>query len=134
METEQTTLFNESLNRCNRRPGLLDRFYDHFIASSPEIAEKFKNTNLANQKKMLMASFYTMVHFSSKNPEEQKMMERLSKIHSKADKDIPPHMYDLWLDCLIQTVKEFDTLFSSEIESAWRASMKPGISFLTSRH
>jgi len=41
---------------------------------------------------------------------------------------------NLWLDCLIQAVKESDPDFTHEIESAWREKMLPGIQVMKSHY
>ena len=61
-------------------------------------------------------------------------LERLAKLHSRAELDITPGLYDLWLDRLVQAVKEFDPMFDLEIEAAWRHALRPGIEFMKSRY
>ena len=61
-------------------------------------------------------------------------LERLAKLHSRAELDIKPELYDLWLDRLVQAVKEFDPMFDMEIETAWRRTPQPGIEFMKSRY
>jgi hypothetical protein len=43
-------------------------------------------------------------------------------------------LYDVWLECLIEAVKEFDPQYSDEIESLWREAMAFGIEFMQSRY
>jgi hypothetical protein len=40
----------------------------------------------------------------------------------------------VWLDCLIETVRQFDPKFNEEVATAWRAVFSKGIEFMTSRH
>ena len=53
---------------------------------------------------------------------------------SRAELDIKPELYDLWLDRLVQAVREFDPKFDPEIETAWRRVLRPGIEFMKSRY
>jgi len=46
---------------------------------------------------------------------------------------VRPEMYDTWRDCLLQSVKEYDPLFSDEIEQAWRAAAEFAIDFMRER-
>ncbi len=56
------------------------------------------------------------------------LRESLSaKRHSRAELDIKPELYDLWLDQLVQAVREFDRMFDTEIEAAWRRLLQAGI-------
>ena len=50
------------------------------------------------------------------------------------DLDIRPGLYDAWLDCLIQSVREYDPDFTDEIEELWRDVMRFGIKYLTDRY
>ena len=42
-------------------------------------------------------------------------------------KDFLKRFYDLWLECLIEAVSEFDPNYSPAIEKAWRKTMQTGI-------
>jgi len=39
-------------------------------------------------------------------------------------------MYDTWLNCLIQAVREFDRRFNLDVETAWRAVMGPWVEMM----
>ena len=43
----------QSYGRCCASDGFFDSFYDHFLATSPEVRDKFANTNMAGQKLLL---------------------------------------------------------------------------------
>ena len=76
---------------------------------------------------MIMASI-------EQKPEGNVHLERIAARHSRSGLDIGPHLYDLWLDCLIQAVRECDPLFGEETEQAWRKVMQVGIEFLKSKY
>lgn len=134
MTEKEIALFNDSLERCSTSADFLDYFYRTFMASSPEVAEKFKHTDFKKQKILLKTSFYMMMLAAMGKPEAQEHLERIAQVHSKKGRDIRPGLYDLWLDCLIQAVRKFDRAFNKDIEDAWRAMMKPGIEFMKSRY
>jgi hemoglobin-like flavoprotein len=71
---------------------------------------------------------------ASDDSEKKLHLERLAKRHSRAEMDIKPELYDLWLDRLVQAVEEFDPMFNMEIEIAWRRLLQPGIDFMKSRY
>ena len=119
-----TELFNDSLERCISRPYFLDRFYQTLLKASPEAAEK--------QAIMLKASLY-MLMLAGK-PEAEAHLTRIASIHSRRGRDIPPELHDVWLDCLIETVREFDPQCNPQIEAAWRRKLRPGIEFIKSKY
>ena len=127
-------LFNDSLERCTSGRRFLDRFYELFVASSAEVAAKFATTDFRVQKAALKVSLYMIMASIERKPEGTVHLERIAARHSRSGLDIGPHLYDLWLDCLIQAVRECDPLFGEETERVWRRVMRVGIEFLKSRY
>jgi hemoglobin-like flavoprotein len=128
-------LFNDSLARCLRGDQFFQRFYELFLASSAEVRDKFRGTDFRKQRRMLQASFYMLMEYIALGwPECQAYLERIAAAHGKQGRNIPPHLYDLWLECLLRAVQEFDDLYTQEVEAAWRFMMGAGITFLKSRY
>lgn len=133
---EDLALFNDSLERCQGHHALdfLGRFYDLFMATSEEVREKFKDTDLVRQKRMLAMSLYDMIGAICGNDQATAALEKVALIHSRRDRDIRPEFYDAWFDALLQAVRECDPDYTPRIERAWRAVMAYGIEFLKSRY
>lgn len=110
-------------------PAFVSRFYELFLASSPEVAGRFENTDMSRQKTMLHDSFTTLVEFNRQR-RLSTQMAHLAAVHGPNASDIRPALYDLWLESLIQTVAEFDPDFDRDVELAWRLTLAPGISYL----
>lgn len=128
-------LFNDSLARCLRGGRLFERFYELFLASSDEVREKFRDTDFRRQRRMLQTSFYMLVEYMALGwPECEAYLERIAAAHGRRGRDVAPHLYDLWLDCLLRAVKECDERYSAQIDAAWRHVMDAGILFLKSRY
>ena len=133
MRERDVELFNDSIERCSCRPDFLRRFYTLFLASSDTIAKKFEHTDLRKQARLLKTSLY-IIMLASGESERIVHLERLAKRHSRAELDIKPELYDLWLDRMVQAIKEFDPMFDPETETAWRRVLQPGIEFMKSRY
>lgn len=134
MDAQDAELFNDSLGRCLRTPEFLNRFYELFLASSDEVTRKFAHTDFRVQVRMLKGSLYLMMLASSGSSEMLSDLERVAKLHSRTEMDIRPELYDLWLDCLVQAVQQFDPLFDEGVERVWRLGLEPGIAFMKSRY
>lgn len=107
----------------------LDRFYQRFFSADPLVAEKFGATDMAHQKQMLRESLAEMAEFAltrQSNP----YIVTLARIHGSRGRDIPVRLYDLWLDCLVDTVREMDSDATDAVALAWRIVMGPGIEFM----
>ena len=127
-------VFDDSLARCLAKHGFLDRFYELFLASSEEVREKFRDTDFARQKKMLADSLSLMTRMSGAPVDELEELDRVARRHGRHDLDIGFELYDLWLESLMQTVREFDGHFDRDVDRAWRNVLAEGIRFMQSRH
>ena len=134
MEQARVNEFAASLTRCMIGSGFLDRFYELFQNSSEEIAEKFRNTDFERQKSALRSSLYVMVVAVEGGDAAMAYLDRIARQHSRAELDIRPQFYEVWLDCLIQTVKEHDPEYTEETEKLWREVMRFGIDYITARY
>jgi len=121
----------DSLGRCVGCDTFLERFYELFMASSTQVAELFRQTEMERQKEMLRASLYEMLVAAgtAKGPAHNEL-ERLARRHR--DLGVTDEMYDLWLDALIEAAREHDTHFSDELEKDWRASLREPLGLMKS--
>jgi hypothetical protein len=135
MSRSELGLFNDSLARCRDHGRFFDQFLELFLASSDEVRAKFHSTDLVRQRRMLQSSFYMLVEYLALgSPESEKYLERIAAEHGRQGRDIPPHLYDFWLEALLRAVQKCDDRYSTEVEAAWRHVMGAGIHFLTSRY
>lgn len=130
MEKDYLQIFNDSYLRCSDDPQFIDRFYTRFISSSEEVADKFKTTNMDVQKDMLLKSLAYMMN-AHKRPN---VLSLIASKHDKNHFDVPPHLYSVWLNCMIDAVEQTDPLFDKKIEEAWRFVMQPGIDYMVGRY
>ena len=124
-------LFYDSYLRCvvSDQDGFFKRFYQLFIASDPEISKMFAHTDMERQISLLQESLLHMIDFSNSRVANERMRQ-VATYHGSTEMNIPLHMFDLWMDRLIATVRERDTRFNAHIETAWRVSLAPGIAFI----
>jgi len=125
-----TRQFNESLDRCLADPAFLDRFYHLLTSSSEEIAEKFRQTDFDRQKGALKTALFVLLFAHEWNLAGDAYLQGVARRHSRKDLGVRPELYDVWIECLLQTVTEFDSSFCPQVEDAWRKVVGPGIAFL----
>lgn len=124
-----------SLERCGANPRFLERFYDLFLAASPAIRAKFKDTNFHRQRRMVQASLHGVVAFVRYGESwPDPYLREVAETHSRRDLDIAPELYELWLQSLLQAVAEHDPQHNAAIHYAWQRVMRVGIGFFTSRY
>ncbi len=127
---EDVRIFNDSLDRLLSNPRSLDIFYDKFIGASEDVAAKFADTDMQPQKRALRASLCTAMLAADGNRPAIEQLRQLGGRHR--DLDIGPEHYDLWLDCLIATVRECGGgIFDVRTERVWRAVLQIAIGIMT---
>lgn len=127
-------VFHDSLTRCLGDPAFMDRFYDTFLASSDDVRSRFRGTDFARQKRMLKTSLFLIMLANDGQPEGVQHLERIAERHSARGLDIPPRLYVLWLDALLDTVRATDPRCDPSVLAAWDAMMAPGIAAMVARH
>ncbi len=118
----------QSYGRCCASPEFFDSFYRHFLASSPEIREKFANTDMSGQKLLLRQGILNLVMHARGMPDTK--LRALGATHSRAGFDIRPELYDLWQQSLLLTIGEHDPQCCAETRTAWSEVLNKGISVI----
>ena len=124
----------DSFGRCVAKPKFIDRFYEIFLASSPEIKPRFEHTDFAKQKELLQRGLTMLVMFSDGSETAKMTLDRIGDSHNRKGINIPPALYRFWMDSLIKTVSEFDPKFSPEVESAWRRVIQKGVDYIVAKY
>jgi hemoglobin-like flavoprotein len=127
--------FEGSLARCTSQPRFLDLFYTKFLASSPKVREKFKDTDFVRQKRALKASLHMiLLAAGDEGGDPGKYLSDVAERHGARQLDVGAELYDLWLDSLLETVEECDPEHTPEVRAAWEEVMMVGIHYLTVRY
>jgi hemoglobin-like flavoprotein len=136
MDKQELQLFRESVTRCVADPAFLQTFYDRFIGSSDEVREKFKGTDLQKQKRALADSLFSLAVALQGNEKSYswRELDRVAHRHGRADQDIRPELYDIWMARLIESAALHDPEYSPEIEAAWRSALSAGVAFMRARY
>lgn len=126
---------DESFRRCCSQADFLDRFYERFLASSPEVTARFQGTDFVRQRRALLASLH-LILLAAEDEEKgpPRYLKDLAELHSRQRLDIRPEFYDLWKESLLETVRECDGKFDDEIGEAWDSVLAVGISYLVSHY
>jgi len=127
MTGEHVDTFQASVQRCLASPSFIKDFYDRFTAFSVAIREKFRDTDFDRQHRAMADSLRVMAMAVEGGPANlaRQEMKRLAAGHHEMR--IDAWMYDVWLDCMLQTAKTHDPLFSAAVERAWRETLAPAI-------
>ena len=125
--------FLQSLERCRKDEKFMERFYEHFMASSPAIREKFAKTDWQRQYRMIVESFEIMVQAQARGTENDPELWRIAVLHGDHGHKILGWMYENWLESLLKAVKETDPQYDEDIDLVWHRTMSQGIAFMKAR-
>ncbi|MCC7044555.1 MAG: globin [Acidobacteria bacterium] len=132
-ELVRRRIFLESLARCGRG-AFVDRFYERFLASSPEVRAKFASTDFGRQRLMLLRSLELSAAAADGDPDGVEELRVRAETHSRSQLNVEPHLYDLWLESAISSASEADPLWAPDVETAWRSILGAAIHHLRSRY
>ena len=135
MTSPSAETFLSSLKRCLAAPGFLEAFYERFTGSSEEVREKFKNTDMKRQVQVLEDTLYVVAN--AVQGEEGSLargaLPALAAKHGPQGLDIRPRLYDLWIECLVETARTHDPQFDPALERAWRDTLAFGADYMRQR-
>ena len=120
----------ESVKRCTASPAFMDRFYELFLSSDPRVAARFEHTDFARQKYMLGKSLMLLVQNAYNVPGTAEKISAVARSHGPEGMDIPTRLYGLWLEALLQAVRESDTELNAELAQEWRRVFSAQLEFL----
>ncbi len=129
-----SAIYTDSLQRCLDQERFLWRFYELFLASSPEVRQKFAQTDFKRQIRALKKSLLEASWIGIPTQEARAELEKVAQAHSRAKRDVPAHLYDLWLESLLQSMRDTDPQCSPAVEEAWRTVLGQVIAFMKSRY
>lgn len=111
----------------------MSAFYNRLIRASEEIREKFEQVDVEVQVDALAHAIVMSFMFVDKNhPVAARAMDNVRHSHSRAKLDIQPHLYDTWLQCLIDTVAELDPHADEELLQEWHTVMSHAVEHVRS--
>lgn len=124
-----TRIFGEGIKIGAASDQFFGEFYKRFLKSSDQVAAAFKDTDMNRQQSMLKKSLLYGVNFAE-NMEYFEALHRIAVLHNRSHYNIKPDLYDLWLDCIVATVKDFDPKFSVDVEISWRLAFAQCITYM----
>jgi len=124
----------ESYDRCFANGDFPATFYDIFFTKSPEIPELFKDTDFVQQKRHFRAALLLLIKFQPEDETIRIALEKIGKSHSRAELDIRPDLYPLFLESVCEAIKKHDSEWTQELEDQWKECVIGGVELIISMH
>ena len=135
MASPSVETFLASLKRCLAARGFLESFYERFVGSSEEVREKFRNTDMKRQVRVLEDTLYVVANaVQGEEDSPARGALPLAARHDRQGMDIPPRLYDLSIERLVETARAHDPQFAPAVEAAWRETLTFGADYMRQRY
>jgi len=131
--TNDEKIFRESYDRCiNLNDGdvkFVNHFYSKLKARNSKIFEILEPYPVYFQVRLVRVIIYLLADFRSSHSLSAEF-KNFMKSHSHLQADLKPFMLSLCLECLLETVAEFDPEYNTQVRTAWLSILKPGSDYL----
>jgi len=125
----------QSYGRCLNSGGFIERFYEIFMDSAPEIRSAFTGVDFGKQRRALRRGITNAILFAGGSPIVTGLIERMATVHSRAGHaPVPPRLYQYWMESLVRAVWEKDQRMTPQLEARWRAALQPAIDAFIARY
>jgi hemoglobin-like flavoprotein len=120
-----------SFNRCLMADAkIVDRFYNLFLDSHPDIRPMFANTDFDTQKRLLRQGISYVIGVANGAELSKRNLARIRESHSKGKLNIRPELYVYWMQSLMTVVKETDPEMTDDLEILWYDALNAGVGFI----
>ncbi len=110
---------------------LVSEFYVRLVAASEKIRNKFESVDMTEQASFLSHAIVMSFLFIDTNQQvAKKCLDDVRKTHAQGNLNIEPELYDIWLECLLETVALCDPHVNDELLSDWHDVMSVAINHI----
>lgn len=134
MENQDYLAVRQSFARCTLTDDFLVTFYGILTIASDEIKIMFAHTDMPRQRNLLKEALIYLISYPTGNAFSQQRVTELAMSHSRLGFNVRPELYVTWVDSLIESVRRHDQQFTTELGTAWRRVLAPGIAAMCARY
>ena len=124
------TEVKKSLGRALLNGDIFDTFYGIFLQADPRIPVLFANTSWEDQKGLLRQGVNNVISFYEGSVTAKSAMDRIRHTHGRDRMNIPPDLYDKWVESMIKAVEQHDPQFTPELAQHWREVLGHGAAYI----
>jgi len=115
----------QSYGRCLREKKFIERFYEIFLTSHPDIAPMFAKTDFQKQRMALRRGISSAISHAAGSSLSRRTIDQMADTHSRKGRTpVPPQLYPYWVDSLLLAVSETDPEVNPQLIARWRQGME----------
>jgi hypothetical protein len=134
VSAEHVAEARQSYERCCAAKDFFLCFYRNLFLEIPQVESMFAETDFDRQYRLIKHGIGLLLSFPHQSADDISILERVAVRHSDRDLKVPPALYAGWVNALIRTVEDHDPEFDSSVETAWRRTIAPGITYMQSKY
>ncbi len=121
--------YKRLMGNSEKADGFIKDFYEIFIHKDPAIRKLLERVDMERQIRMVKLSLL-FIYNCHRDRFVNENLSKTAQLHGKNGLNIPVEYYDLWLEALMEAVKEHDDEFDDKVEVSWRMIMSVGTNFM----
>lgn len=122
-----------SFLRCMKdRDEFFDDFYGTLSDKAPGIGTMFAHVDMQRQNQLIRNAVEDLINYAVGNETAEQELRRLGGTHNRHGLNVVPELYDLWVDTIVETMRDHDPDADDDIDAAWRVVLRDGIKLMTS--
>ena len=125
----------QSFGRCLREKNFIERFYEIFLTSHPEIAPMFAGTDFNKQRFALRRGISAAIEHANGSRLAERTVDQMADAHSRSGHvPVPPSLYRHWVESLVTAVRETDPQANEALLERWRKGMGKVVNTFTAHY
>ena len=113
-----------------------EEFFDDFYATlserAPGIGAMFADVDMQQQNRLIRRGVEHLIEYAAGSEESAEALRQVGQSHGGQGLKVAPELYPLWLDTLMETVRQHDPEANDHVESAWRVVARGGLDLIIS--
>lgn len=103
-------------------------FYARLMEASEDVRKKFEKIDMEAQAEILAHAIVMSFLFIDEDQHgAARCLNNVRESHNRHNLDIGPELYDVWLECMIETVAVCDPQATEALLADWRAVMSVAV-------
>ncbi len=119
-----------SYARCRERGGFVRTFYEQLWSRDETIRQRFRNTDMAQQELIMREAINMLLMYAGGSVVARMGLDRIADVHSRRHHAVPPELYALFADVLVETARASDPNWEPALEQQWRTALAPGLEYM----
>ena len=94
----------------------------------------FASVDMQQQNRLIRRGVEHLIEYAAGSEKSAGALQQVGESHGGQGFKVAPELYPLWLDTLMETVRQHDPESNDDVESAWRVVARGGLDLIISKY